>query len=156
MSGRDQNCVMIIGRLTRDFETSYTAMGFCIGRGSVACNDRVKHNDQWVDEASYFDFKLLGKRAESLAQYLVRGQQVSVSGRLKQERWNDKQTNAQRSKIVIMANNVQLLGGKKDSGNSGGYQNNGYGQSNGNSGGYSQNSGTGFGGPDDFGDDIPF
>jgi single-strand DNA-binding protein len=104
--------VFAIGRLTRDSELKYTGGGLAIAKFSIACNSRAKKGDEWIDEASFLEVSVFGKSAESLNQYLLKGKQIAVQGRLKQERWeSDGQT---RSKIVINADNVQLLGGDKN------------------------------------------
>ena len=76
-----------VGRLTRDAELSYTNSGTALCKFSIAVNRRKKQGDQWVDEASFFDIILWGKRGESLNQYLTRGTQLAVEGSLHQERW---------------------------------------------------------------------
>lgn len=105
----DLNHVTLIGRLTRDAELKYTSGGFAISNFSVAVNRRRKNGEQWVDEVSFFDITLYGKSAENLKQYLIKGKQIAVDGELRQDRW--EQDGQPRSKIIIAANNVQLLGG---------------------------------------------
>ena len=105
----DINHVVLIGRLTRDAELKYTANGQAVCKFSLAINRRKKNGDQWVDEPSFFDIVLWGKQGETLNQYLVKGKQIAVEGELRQDRW--EQDGQNRSKIEIMANNVQLLGG---------------------------------------------
>lgn len=162
----DLNQVMIIGRLTRDADIKYTNGGFAIGSFSIAVNRKRKNGDQWVDEVSYFDVNLFGKSAENLHQYLIKGKQVGIQGELRQDRW--EQDGQNRSKVIIVASNVQLLGG-----NSGGST--GMTQSSG--GGYSQtnnqqsyqqrpsngqqqyngyDAGQSYGGDSDFPEEIPF
>lgn len=114
----DLNHVTLIGRLTRDAELKYTQNGFAISNFSIAVNRRRKNGEQWVEEAHFFDITLYGKSAESLKQYLIKGKQIAVDGELRQDRW--EQDGQQRSKVVIAANNVQLLGGGSSS-NSGSY-----------------------------------
>ena len=113
----DVNHVVLIGRLTRDAELKYTAGGMAVCKFAIAVNKRRKQGEQWVDEASFFDIVLWGKSGESLNQYLVKGKQVAVLGSLKQERWESEGQN--RSKIVIIADSVQLLGGDKNAQGSG-------------------------------------
>lgn len=117
------NNVTIIGRLTRDAELAYTPGGMAIATFSVAINRKVKKGDEWQDEANYFDVKLFGKQGESLKQYLTKGKQIAVSGYLHQERW--EREGQKQSKVVINANDVQLLGGRDNnqntSQNDGGY-----------------------------------
>ncbi len=108
----DLNHVMLIGRLTRDAELKYTSNGFAISNFSVAVNRRRKSGEQWIDEVSYFEINLFGKVAESLKQYLLKGKQIAVDGELRQDRW--EQDGQSRSKVIIVANNVQLLGGNSN------------------------------------------
>lgn len=105
----DINSVTIVGRLTRDAELKYTNSGSAVTRLGLAVNRSRKDGDQWVEEASFFDVTLWGRRGEALNQYLQRGTRIAVNGELRQERWEqDGQT---RSRVIIHANNIQLLGG---------------------------------------------
>lgn len=117
----DLNHVILIGNLVRDLGSTerdfgYTQSGVARGTISIASNRSKKDaSGQWVDEVSYFDIQIWGKTAENLKPYLVKGQKVAVEGVLKQERWTDQQGN-NKSRIVINALNVQLIGGKKEEG----------------------------------------
>lgn len=64
----DINKTVLVGRLTKDIEIKYTNSGAAIGNLSIAVNRSRKQDDQWVDEASFFDVKIYGKMAESLRQ----------------------------------------------------------------------------------------
>ena len=110
----DVNHVIIIGRLTRDAEIKYTLAGFAISNISMAVNRRRKNGEQWVEETSFFEVNLYGKTAERLKPYLLKGKQIAVEGELRQDRW--EQDGQPRSKVVISADNVQLLGGGKEGG----------------------------------------
>lgn len=114
----DMNVLCLVGRLTMDEEVSYTQSGTPVGKMAIAVNRSVKRGDKWEDEVSFFDFTLFGKSAEGLKPYLTKGKQIAVNGRIQQERWTDKETGKHRSKIGIVADNVQLLGGKGDGNNS--------------------------------------
>lgn len=119
----DINRVIIVGRLTKDSELMYTNTGYPICKFSIAVNRRRKQGEEWIDEANFFDVSLWGKRGESLNQYLAKGQQIACEGQLKQERW--EQDGVKRSKVIIEANNIQLIGSKPEgSGNTGSYQGN--------------------------------
>ena len=120
----DLNHVTLIGRLTRDAELKYTSGGFAVSNFSVAVNRRRKSGDQWMEEASFFEINLYGKSAENLKPYLTKGKQVALDGELRQDRW--EQDGQSRSKVVIVANNVQLLGG--NTGGSGGMSAGGHNQ----------------------------
>ena len=110
----DINSVNIIGRLTRDIELKSTSGGLTIGKASIAINRRVKRGGEWTEEANFFDVVMFGKTAENIAKYAGKGKQIGISGELEQQRW--EKDGQQRSKIVIIANSVQLLGGKSDGG----------------------------------------
>ena len=110
---QDTNVIVVTGRLTRDAELKYTNAGTGLCAFSLATNRRAKKGDEWVDEASFFDVTWFGKLAEKLSQYMVKGKQVCVTGSLKQERWSKDGEN--RSKVAIVAQEVQLLGGKGES-----------------------------------------
>lgn len=113
MANMDINHVVEIGRLTRDAEVIYTPGGMAVAKFSIAVNRRVKKGQEYVDEANYFDVSVFGKQAENLKQYLTKGKQVCVDGYLKQDRWQDQATGQNRSAVKIIANDIQLLGGKE-------------------------------------------
>jgi len=156
----DINHVVLVGRLTRDAELKYTAGGQAVCKFSVAVNRRRKNGDQWEDEANYFDVVLWGRQGESLNQYLIKGKSVGVEGELRQDRW--QQDGQNRSKVEIVANNIQLLGGSQgsvgSSGSSGGSHGEGGSQGSGNSGSWQRKGGENNPPPsdDNFTDDIPF
>lgn len=157
----DINTVVLVGRLTRDAQLKYTNNGLAITELSIAVNSQRKQGDQWVDEANFFDVTAFGRQGEAIQRYLVKGKQVGVEGRLKQDRWQN-QEGQNRSKVTIVANNVMLLGDPRgDSrGERGGGASGSNGFNGGGAGGGSQSSGSGgsddgFGG-DDFPDGIPF
>ena len=105
----DLNHVVLIGRLTRDAELKYTGGGMAVCKFSLAVNRRRKQGEQCVEEGNFFDITLWGRAGETINQYLLKGKQVAVDGELRQDRW--EQDGQARSKIEIVANNVQLLGG---------------------------------------------
>ena len=115
----DTNHVVLIGRLTRNLgdderSFSYTASGTARANVSIAVNRSAKRGEEWVDEVSYFDITIWGKTAENLKPYLLKGKQIAVDGYLRQDRW---EKDGQRvSKVGIVANSVQLLGGKNEGG----------------------------------------
>lgn len=144
----DINSTVLIGRLVRDCgqqDFSYTQGGLARANISIAVNRSKKNGDQWVDEVSFFDLTLWGKTAENLHPYLTKGKQICVKGYLKQDRW--EKDGQKYSKIQIVAEDIQLLGGKNDGTASGG-QSTGYAPPN---QGYAAPPADG-----DFPDDIPF
>ncbi|AJA89959.1 single-stranded DNA-binding protein [Borreliella chilensis] len=105
----DINSLVLSGRLTRDSELFYTESGMAVLRFSLANNRRLKKNDEWIDYPQYFDCVIFSKRAESLNDYLKKGKQVVVSGSLKYESWQDKNTGDKRSKVNIFVDNLQMF-----------------------------------------------
>jgi len=118
------NSVTLVGRLTKDAELKYTTGGTAVCRFSIALNYRRKNGDQWEDAANYFDVVLWSRQAESLGKYLLKGKQIAVAGELRQERW--LQDGQHRSKVEIVAANVQLLGDKPSGNSESGNGNNSY------------------------------
>lgn len=114
----DLNHVVLIGRLTQDLGADERSFGY-VGNGqaranvSIAVNRSKKEGDQWVDEVNYFNITIWGKTAENLKPYLTKGKQICVEGHLKQDRW--EKDGQKQSRVSIIADNVQLLGGKDNS-----------------------------------------
>jgi single-strand DNA-binding protein len=113
----DINHVVLVGRLTRNAELKYTTSGGAVSKFGLAINQRRKKDDQWVDEAHFFDVVVWGKTAEALNQYLVKGKQVGIEGQLRQSRW--EQDGQARSRVEISASNVMLLGSGSGGGRAG-------------------------------------
>ena len=123
----DLNHVVLIGRLTRDLGSDERDFGYlpnsqARANVSIAVNRSKKQGDEWIDEVSYFEVAIFGKTAENLKPYLLKGKQIAVDGHLKQDRRKDQQGN-NKSKISIVAENVQLLGGKGESSSAGAGEN---------------------------------
>ena len=117
----DVNHVILIGRLTKDLgdderSFGYVANGTARANVSIAVNRSVKKGEEWVEEVNYFDVTIWGKTAENLKPYLTKGKQIAIDGYLKQDRW--EKDGQKMSKITVVANNVQLLGGKGENSNS--------------------------------------
>ena len=148
----DINHVVLIGRLTRDAELKYTSSGQAVCKFSIAVNRAKKSGDQWEEEANFFDVVLWGKRGEALNQYLLKGKTVGIDGELRQDRW--QQDGQNRSRIEIVANNIQLLGGNhgRQEGQGAAYSNNRNENADGGNTAYGNASPQ----DDNFTDDIPF
>ena len=100
----------MVGRLTRDPELSYTAGDKALCKFSIA-NNRSSE----AETVSYFDVTTWDKTAQSCGQYLKKGRQVVIQGRLIQSRFQDK-NGQNRSKVEINANTVQFIGGRDEGG----------------------------------------
>lgn len=125
----DLNSVTLIGRLTSDCNLAYTQSGMAINSFSIAVNRTRQSQNGKIDEVSYFEIKLFGKIAETLKPYLVKGKQIAVNGSLVQSRW--EQDGQKRSKVEIIADNVQMLGSSNNQESQGNYQGQYQGQSQG-------------------------
>jgi len=119
------NKVMLMGNLTRDPETRNTPSGQSVTRFSLAVNrswrgqDGVQH-----DDTGFFDCTAWGKLGETIAQYLKKGDPIFVSGRLNFSSWEDQATKSKRSKVDIVVEDMNFIGGRGDGGGSsdrGGY-----------------------------------
>jgi len=105
----DTNTTTLIGRLTKDAELKQSE--YSVSFFTIAVNRKKKQTDgNYEEEASFFDVNIFGKYAEIIIDRLKKGVQVCVTGELKQERWKDKGTGDNRSRIVVLANSVQILG----------------------------------------------
>ncbi|MBD3306561.1 single-stranded DNA-binding protein [candidate division KSB3 bacterium] len=102
------NTVNLIGNLTRDVELKHTNTGTAIGSLSLAVNEKFKKGDEWQERASFIDCTLFGRRAEGLAPYLVKGTKIGITGKLRQDRWQN-QEGQNRSKINVLVDDVDLL-----------------------------------------------
>ena len=111
----DLNSVIEIGRLTRDIserDFAYTTAGKARLNLSIAVNRSEKRGGEWADKVSFFDVTVWGKTAENIRPYLHKGKQIAVDGYLDQQRW--EKDGVKYSKTVIVADNVQLLGGNEN------------------------------------------
>jgi single-strand DNA-binding protein len=114
----DINSCILIGRLTRDGELAYTQNGKAVLKISLAVNRSVRQGEQWADDTAFFDVTCWGIMAEGLKQRIGKGSLVGVVGRLCQDRWQDKQTGQNRTKIYILAETVEVLKGLQKDGQS--------------------------------------
>lgn len=108
------NKVFLAGNLTRDPETRYTPNGTAITVFGLAVNRRYKSEGEYKSESNFFDVEVWKKQAENCSQYLSKGSGVLLEGYLKQDRWEDHNTGDKRSKVKIVATNVQFMTKKQD------------------------------------------
>lgn len=108
------NKVILVGNVTRDIELRSINSGSSVCDLGMAVNDRKKAaSGEWVDEVTFIDVTLWNRTAEIAAEYLGKGSSVLIEGRLKLEQW---ETDGQkRSKLKVIGDRMQMLGGKKES-----------------------------------------
>lgn len=97
----------LAGNLTAAPTLRYTPGGMAIVEVGVACNDRKKgQNGEWEDDPSFYDLTFFGQQAENVAESCEKGTRVMVWGRLKQDRWKDKNDDSNRSKVKVNVDEV--------------------------------------------------
>ena len=112
----DKNQIEIEGNMVRDPILKSTGNGTPICTFSIATNRYFKKGDGFEKETSFFDVQTWGAIA-LVVDTKKKGQAVSIQGRLKQESWIDKNTGQNRSRILIVANNIEFI--TRNNGNSG-------------------------------------
>jgi single-strand DNA-binding protein len=116
------NKVMLIGNLGKDPEVRYTQGGQAVANLRIATSRSWtdKQSGQRKEETEWHDVEVWGKQAEQCGEYLSKGRQVYVEGRLKTDKWQDKQSGQDRSKVKVVAETVRFLGGRGGGGGGGG------------------------------------
>jgi single-strand DNA-binding protein len=110
------NRVLLIGNLTRDPEVRYTPKGTAVTDIGIAINRIYSGDDgEKKEETTFVDVTLWGRQAEVAQEYLKKGRQVFIEGRLQLDTWDDKQTGQKRSRLRVVAENMQMLGSRGDS-----------------------------------------
>ena len=105
----DTNVVILIGRLTADAALSYTQGGTAVCKFSLAVNRSTGSGDgKKSEKVSYLNCVAWQKGGEIIAQYAKKGDRLSVTGRLEQRSWDDKDGN-KRSVVEIVVNGFQFL-----------------------------------------------
>ena len=111
------NKVMLIGNLTRDPELRVTPKGTAICQFSLAVNRKFR-DESGADreEVTYVDIEAWGKSGENIAKYCTKGRPLFVEGRLRLDQWEDKTTKEKRSRMKVVCDNFQFLGGGRSEG----------------------------------------
>ena len=168
---RGVNKVIIVGNLGQDPETRYMPSGSAVTNFTVATNEswKDKQTGEQKDRTEWHRVAMFNRLAEIAAEYLRKGSQVYIEGKLRTRKWQGQDGN-DRYTTEIIADEMQMLGGRGGSGGGdfGGGRSQGGGQGGGQSGGQSGGQGGGQGGsqgggsappqpgPEEFDDDIPF
>jgi single-strand DNA-binding protein len=158
------NKVILVGNLTRDPEVKYTTGGTAVAELGLAVNRTwfdQKANER-KEETTFVDVTLWGRQAEVAGEYLSKGRSVLIEGRLQLDQWEDKQSGQKRSKLRVVCENMQMMGGRGEGGPGGGGGGGGASRGGGQRGGASRSSEPSdsyssepsYGGGSD--DDVPF
>ncbi|BDG10261.1 single-stranded DNA-binding protein [Anaeromyxobacter paludicola] len=115
------NKVILIGNLGKDPEVRYTSGGQAVATLRIATSRSWtdKASGQRKEETEWHDVEVWGKQAEQCGEYLSKGRQVYVEGRLKTDKWQDKQSGQDRYKVKVVAEGVRFLGGQGAGGGAG-------------------------------------
>ncbi len=111
------NKVMLIGNLTRDPELRVTPKGTAICTFSLAVNRKFKDESGGErEEVTYIDIEAWGRAGENISKYCTKGRPLFVEGRLRLDQWEDKNTKEKRSRMKVVCENFQFLGGGRGEG----------------------------------------
>ena len=122
------NKVILMGNLTRDPETRVTPGGMTICKLGIAVNRVYTTQDgERKEDVTFVDCDAFGKPAETIARYMAKGRGILIEGRLRLDQWEDKQSGQPRSRLGVVVENFQFVGGRGDdagggSGGEGGYE----------------------------------
>ena len=145
------NKVILVGNLGRDPEVRSTPSGQPVASFSLATTRRWRDkNGQRQEQTEWHNIVVWGKQAEIAGQYLTKGKQIFLEGRLQTRSWDDKQSGEKKYRTEIVCDNFQMLGTK----GGGDMDNGGHSGGSGAGGGPSYDDGPSYGGGED--DDIPF
>ena len=114
--------VILAGNLTRDPETRVTPNSATVVSSAVAVNRTYKDaGGNNVENVSFFDFSAFGKLGETIAKYAKKGDGILLSGRLEQRSWEDKNGGGKRSRVEVIVDDFNFMGGSNGGQNSGSY-----------------------------------
>jgi single-strand DNA-binding protein len=116
------NKVILLGNLTRDPQVKYTPSGTAVAEIGLAVNRYWfdKQTNSRREETTFVDVTLWSRDAEVAGEYLAKGRPVLIEGRLQLDTWDDKTTGQKRSKLRVVGERMQMLGGRGDGGGGGG------------------------------------
>jgi len=111
------NKVILMGNLTRDPEVRYTPKGSAVCDLGLAVNRQYSlEGGEKREEVTFVDVVLWARLAEIAGEYLKKGRPVLIEGRLQLDSWDDKQSGQKRSKLRVIGETMQLLGGRPGGG----------------------------------------
>jgi single-strand DNA-binding protein len=107
------NSVTLLGNATRDPQMKYLPSQMAVAEFGLAMNHKFKtKGGEAREDVCFVDVATFGRTAEIVNQYVRKGKPVLISGRLKYDTWDDAKGGGKRSKLSVVADNVQLLGGR--------------------------------------------
>jgi len=114
------NKVILMGNLTRDPQLKYTPSQVAVCEFGLAINRKWKSaTGEQKEEVNFIDITAFGRTGEVINQYFTKGKPIFVEGRLKYDQWDDKTTGAKRSKLTVVAESFEFIGGRDGPGGTG-------------------------------------
>ena len=112
------NKVILIGNLTRDPQVKYIPSGTAVAEIGLAMSHTWfdKQTNSKKEEVTFVEVTLWGRTAEVAGEYLTKGRQVLIEGRLQMDSWEDRETKQKRTKLKIHGENMTMLGSRTDGG----------------------------------------
>jgi len=121
MAGKGVNKVILVGNLGKDPELKYTPQGTPVAKFTLATGDRFKDKEgNWQDRTEWHNVTAWSRTAEIANEYLKKGSRVYLEGSLRTHSWDDKQTGQKKYMTEIVVNDLVLLGGRGEGGESAG------------------------------------
>jgi single-strand DNA-binding protein len=116
------NKVMLLGNVGKDPEIRTTAGGMTVASFSLATADRAKDaQGNWADKTEWHNLVCFQRTAEIVRDYVKKGSQIFVEGKIQTRSWDDKTSGEKKYKTEILVNELSLLGGRGE-GSGGGYE----------------------------------
>ena len=114
------NKVILLGNLTRDVELRHTQNGMALAKFGMAINRKWSQNGEQKESTCFVDLTAWGRQAEVLSQYVRKGSQLFVEGRLEYSTWENQEDGKKRSKLEVVVENFQFVGSKGGAAGGGG------------------------------------
>jgi single-strand DNA-binding protein len=116
------NKVLLLGNVGKDPEIRATAGGLAVANFSLATADRAKDpQGNWTDKTEWHTLVALGRTAEIVRDYVKKGTQLYIEGKLQTRSWDDKTSGEKKYRTEILVNELTLLGSKNSEGGGGSY-----------------------------------
>ena len=115
------NKVLLMGNLTRDPQLKYLPSQMAVVEFAIATNRKFRTaSGEDREEVTFIDITSFGKQAEVINQYFTKGKPIFIEGRLKFDSWEDKNGGGKRSKLSVVVDRFEFIGGRDGPGGGGG------------------------------------
>jgi single-strand DNA-binding protein len=115
------NKVILVGNVGKDPEIKFAGSGTAVATFSLATSDRTKDPaGTWTDRTEWHNLVAFQRTAEIIRDYVKKGSKLYIEGRIQTRSWDDKETNQKKYRTEIIVNDLVLLSGRGEGGDSGG------------------------------------